>query len=196
MVVETPKSRKSGLDEFFTMLEELKRLWAWIIVAAGLPFVARLISIAPPWPRDISILTSIACVMAMVLSFHSFRTSSKKVTKRVIIGGTAVFLFAIAAYLMSFSQLVYEVPGTEVSRVKGLACTKVAMEVYQDKCPWLGELELSQSEWTAEYLWETWSISLAKAFLVGLWSVVVMSLSMTFGSFIVYHGRRRRQNDQ
>jgi hypothetical protein len=68
----------------------------------------------------------------------------------------------------------------------------MALEVYPGKCPWLGELELKQSEWTAEYLWETWSISVVKAVLVGLWSVVVMGFSMTLGSFIVYQKRRTR----
>ena len=187
-----PKASKNRLDEFFAVLEELKKLWAWIVIAAGLPFLARLVSIAPPWPAEISLLTSIASVVAMLLSFQAFRGSARKVVTKVVSISICVFLATSMFYLLMLSQFVYDAPGSKTPRIKGFACTKLALDVYPEKCPWLGELELKQSEWTAEYLWETWSISVVRAALVGLWSVLVIALSMAFGSFIVYQRRQKR----
>jgi hypothetical protein len=137
-----PKSPRNRVDEFFAVLNELTGLWAWIVAATGLPFLARFVSIAPPWPPEIALLTSIACVVAMILSFQAFRGSARKVVTKIILITACLFFVISILYLGVLSQFVYDVPGSRIPRTKGFVCTKLAFNIFPEKCPWLGELEL------------------------------------------------------
>lgn len=183
---------KNGLDEFYSRLRDLRKLWAWIVAAAVLPFLAVLARIAPPWPPAVAYLTSIVCVLAMIVAHQIFRTSSLKSINKLILVCLGVLAVTSVAYLSVLSQFTYDAPGAKVSRVKGFTCTDIGLKSFPAKCPWYGELELRQSEWEAEYLWTTWSIGVVRVALVSLWSAAIMSLSLAFSGFIVFQARQMR----
>jgi hypothetical protein len=182
---------ENGLSDFWSAAEELRRFWAWIVASAALPFLASLSKIAPPWPPAISILTSSITVLAIVVAYQFFRNSSQKTVNRLIaVGIVLLFTFGFL-YLATLSEMTFAVPGSDTDRVKGFACTDFANISFPNRCPWFGESELRQSEWTPENLWLSWSITLVRMVLITLWLASFLLISLVLASFIVFQRRSR-----
>lgn len=180
------------MSEFWATAEEIKRLWAWIVAAAGLPFLAGLAKVAPPWPPAVPVLTSIVNLLALIVSYQFFQVSSKKLINKVIIINLVILIIFSMLYLGFLSEMTFEVPGSNVDRIKGFSCTDLARVSFPGKCPWFGESELRLAEWTPENLWNSWSITAVRLAIVALWLVSFMSFSTILGTFVIF--QRGRHN--
>jgi hypothetical protein len=180
----------NGMADFWSSAAELRRFWAWIIATAALPFMAKFIEIAPPWPPAIPVLTSLVTLLSLVLVYQFFRMAARRTVNRVM--GIGLFLLFLCSliYLALLSEMTFAVPGTATAGIKGFACTEVAETAFPGKCPWLGEAELKTAEWTAENLWLTWSITLTRLAIVASWLASFLFLSIVLASFINYQRRQ------
>jgi hypothetical protein len=74
----------TGLDEFKRLLSEYKSLSVW---AAGasivVPFVASALSVIPPWPGGLDIITAVIQIGALVVAYQTFRNDAQLVTASV-----------------------------------------------------------------------------------------------------------------
>ena len=177
---------QTGLAEFWSSIRELEKFWAWIVAAAALPFFASLIEITPPWPPAIAILTAIVNLIAVILAYQLFRTSSRRVINRLMVALTAILLFLSVIYLILLSEMTFRA-GTAadaIVMVKGFVCTSYG-NIFEE-CPWLGDKELKLAEWTPEVLWTSWSITITRIALVVSWLGCFLSLSVILSSFIVH----------
>src|SRR3954464_10127898 len=107
-----PKSqRNGGLDPFRGVLRDVGELWTWGAGAATVPLVANLVSLAPPWPRAIVYLTAVIELITLIVAFHFFKTSPRRVVNRVLASSVAVLLVTSVVYLALLSEFTYSVPG-------------------------------------------------------------------------------------
>lgn len=180
----------NGIADFWISAAELRRFWGWIVVTATLPFLAKFIEIAPPWPPAIPVLTSLVTLLALVLAYQFFRNSARRTVNRVIAFGVVLLFLCSLVYLALLSEMTFAVPGSGSVRVKGFVCTEMAQKTFPGKCPWLGEMEMKKAEWTPENLWQTWSITLTRLAIVATWLSSFLLLSIILACFINYQRRQ------
>ncbi|MQW55267.1 hypothetical protein [Sinorhizobium meliloti] len=178
------------LEEFWKVLRELRNFWSWIVASAGLPFLAKLVEISPPWPPAIPVLTSIVTLLALILVYHFLRSANKRAISRVLgIGVGSLFLCSLI-YLALLSQFTFVPPGTEVTLVKGFICSPFAATTYPNECPELSERALKEAEWDPAQLWTFYSITIVRLAIAAFWLGSFLLLSVVLASFIVYYIRR------
>jgi hypothetical protein len=185
-------TRPAGLRPFRGVLRDVKELWAWAAGAATVPFLANLVSLAPPWPPAIVYLTAIIELIALIFAFHFLKASPAHTINRVLVASLVLLMLSSLVYLALLSEFTFNIPGQTTASTKGFVCTAEAVAVYAEKCPWLGENELKQAEWFAPHLWTSWSITIARLALCATWLLAFMMLSMLLGSFVVHQRHRTR----
>src|SRR5262245_47935899 len=84
----------SGLEEFKRMLSEYAQLSLW---AAGgslvIPFVASFLSIIPPWPSGLNVITSVIQLVTLAISYQNASQNKREV-------GRAMRSLAFAGFIM------------------------------------------------------------------------------------------------
>ena len=109
----------TGLDDFKVVIEEFRGLPILLVGgAAALPFAADLASFSPPWPKGIVVITALAELIALILVFQFFRSSSKRIVNKVLVSSAFVLLVTSLAYLFAVSLFTYETRSTEERFVK------------------------------------------------------------------------------
>ena len=185
------------LEDFKHLLKEFSSLSKWAAAASvAVPFAASMLSVSPPWPQAISPLTSIVELLAIVVCFQFFRSASRSRINKLIISGLLLLLLFGIAYLVGYSQFVYETPRTHTRAVKGFVCTDDVRKVYPDRCPNLGMDELNTVEYEAERLWTLPSITTVRIALVLSWLCAFLSLSSVIAVFLLYEVKRKRNTRQ
>lgn len=178
------------MTDFWSTVRELQKFWAYIATAAALPLFASFVELTPPWPSSISILTSIVNLLAVVICYQIFRAGSRRLISRVILlSAILLFLFSLV-YLGLISEFTVKVPGGGVNEIKGFVCTEMAATMHEKLCPWLGEAELKDAEWTPTLLWTSWSVTIMRLLIVVSWLSSFMLLSICLATFIIYQRQR------
>src|ERR1700719_2594580 len=93
----------TGLDEFKRVLSEYKNLSLW---AAGgsvvFPFIASFLSVIPPWPAGLNIITSVIQLGALIVTYQTFRGRSRLVKRNVKLWALVGLVFVLA-YMFMFT---------------------------------------------------------------------------------------------
>lgn len=184
----------SGLDDFKLLLKEFRGLSVWAVGGSlVVPFAASMADLSPPWPPGIVPVTAVIELLALVLVFQFFKTSSRRVINRVLLLSVSVFVMTSVIYLPAVSYYVYQVPTTKERFLKGYECTPEAQMVFKDRCPDLGLDELRTAEYESERLWTRKSIAVTRTALTAVWSLLFVALSFALGGFLSYQLRTRKR---
>ena len=188
---------QDGLVGFKELLKEFRGLSVWAVGGSvAVPFAAALVSLSPPWPPAIVLVTAIAELVALIYVYQFLRKAKRRTINRTIAAGGLALVVLGGVYLAAVSLYTYEVPTTKERFVKGYVCTEDAAAVFKQKCPDLGLDELKTAEFDADRLWTSHSIAATRLAIVGLWIAAFVALSVLVGSFLVYQlqvpGTRRR----
>ena len=182
----------TGLDDFKRLLEEFKGLSVW---AAGgsvvLPFIASFISVIPPWPAGLNVMTSIFQLVAMIVVYQIYSGSKRATISRNIAALAAMLFVIILIYLVLFSILTIYVPEAKRSIIIGYECTANARTVFGDKCPGLGLEDLASHAYDEFELWTRSSIAVSRMVLIALWFAFFFFLAALIGKFLVYQMKRK-----
>ncbi|MBY5658299.1 hypothetical protein [Rhizobium leguminosarum] len=178
-----------GLEEFRRVLKEYSSLALW---AAGgsviIPFVASFLSIIPPWPPRLDVITAVFQLLFLVFSYQNFKGSNKKRATRYI--NLCIFgcIFSIVTYILLFSNFTIFIPEKDNYIVVGYRCTTEALEIkdYAGKCPFLERDELKAASYVEHKLWTRGSISVVRTALIAIWFVFFSFLATALGVFIVF----------
>jgi hypothetical protein len=185
-------SAMTGLDDFKRLLEEFKGLSAW---AAGgsvvFPFIASFISVIPPWPAGLNVMTSIFQLVALIVVYQIYSGSKRATISRNIAALAAALFVIILTYLVLFSMLTIYVPEAKRSIVIGYECTSNARTVFGEKCPWLGLEDLASHAYDEFELWTRFSIVVGRTVLIALWFAFFFCLAALIGKFLVYQMKRK-----
>jgi hypothetical protein len=171
------KARPRHPDQW-SVLKHLRRLPVW--AAAGtlvLPFVASFMSVIPPWPRGLDIMTALFQTTTFILVYQKYATDQQQSgTRGAILFATVAFLLMIA-YFYFFSVFTIYVPEANRSIVVGLECSHSASMVFGTKCPFLDLEDLAGVAYDEFLLWTKPSIALTRGVLIGLWLGVFLCLA-------------------
>ena len=182
----------TGLDDFKRLLEEFKGLSVW---AAGgsvvLPFIASFISVIPPWPAGLNVMTSIFQLVALIVVYQIYSGSKRATISRNIAALAAMLFVIILIYLVLFSMLTIYVPEAKRSIIIGYECTSNARIVFGDKCPGLGLEDLASHAYDEFELWTRSSIAVSRTALIALWFAFFFFLAALIGKFLVYQMKRK-----
>jgi hypothetical protein len=188
------KSKNSpvGMQGFWRLLKDVRHLLVWAVGSATIPIVAGFASLYPPWPPAIVQVTALLQVVTLILVYQYLRLSSVKVINRTLFAGAVILCLVSTLYLVALSQFTFTEPISKLRFVKGFVCTKDALALYANLCPWLGDDQLREAEWESARMWTPWSITAVRVALVLLWSTSFVALSSVLGSFIVHQSNARR----
>jgi hypothetical protein len=182
----------TGLDEFKELLKEFRNLSVW---AAGgsvvLPFIASFISVIPPFPSGLNVMTAVFQLVSLVFVYQRYSRSPRQVVTRNIGVLFVVLFITIIAYMILFSLFTVYVPPAKRSIVIGYQCTNEALTVYREKCPFLNLQELASVAYDEFELWTKFSVALTRALLVALWFFFFICLAALLGKFLVFQMRKR-----
>jgi hypothetical protein len=185
----------TGLDEFKRVLAEYKNLSIWAAGASVVfPFIASFVSVIPPWPKGLDVITSILQLGALIVAYQTFRNSGRRVTRGVKLWAV-LGLLAVLAYLVVFTLFTIYVPEAKRSIVIGFQCLPNAQQLsdlgkYVGVCPFLGLQDLNGAAYDEFLLWTRLSIAVTRTVLVALWFAIFICLAFMIGQFLVYQMRR------
>jgi hypothetical protein len=182
-----------GFNQFRQFLKEYGSLLAIGAPVAATPLAVGFAAMSPPWPSNISFVTSVIQLLVLILVFHFFGHSRRRIINRIILGNFITLLLISLGYvylLRNFSyDAVVDAKGTIERRVKGFVCKDIPQKSYPDSCPFLGPVELNQVGNRPEELWTQGSRDAVHLALVSTWLLSFISLTMFIGSFLVYQRR-------
>jgi hypothetical protein len=177
----------SGLVGFKELLKEFRGLSVWAVGGSvAVPFAAALVSLSPPWPAAIVLVTAIAELVALIYVYQFLKSARRRSINRILAVGGLMLAILGAVYLTAISLYTFQVPTTKERFVRGFECTAEASAVFRDKCPNLGLDELKTAEYDADRLWTARSIAATRMAIVALWLASFGALSVLVGSFLVY----------
>jgi len=178
---------QSGLVGFKELLKEFRGVSMWAVGGSvAVPFAAALVSLSPPWPPAIVLVTAIAELVALMYVYQFLKSARRKSINRILAVGGSMLAILGTVYLTALSLYTYQVPTTKQRFVRGHECTPEAIAVFSEKCPDLGLDELKTAEYDADRLWTARSIAETRMAIVALWLASFVALSVLVGSFLVY----------
>ncbi len=181
----------TGLEEFKRVLSEYRNLSLW---AAGtsviFPFIASFLSVIPPWPAGLNVITSVMQLGALIVAYQTFRNSARYVNRNVKLWA-AIGFAVVLAYMIMFTLFTVYVPPASRSIVVGFECSADAQRLYGQKCPFLGLEELSAAAFDEFLLWTKLSIAVTRTLLIALWFAIFICLAFLIGQFLVYQMKRK-----
>lgn len=183
-----PEPKHTGLEEFRAALADYKSIGPWAIGGAVfVPLVDYLIQLGPPWPGGLPVITSIAELLVLIVSFHFwFRSPRKRVSRRLIIF-LVLLILCFGAYLYCDSAYTFAAGANVTKSVKGFTLRPdVAPLISADFTP---EDALRSAEYQAEAVWTAESITAMRLILLSMWLASFVFLSATVATFVLYHRR-------
>jgi hypothetical protein len=183
--------KATGLDNFHTIWVEYRRLWIGL-ASASIPFFAAFSGVAPPWPRQIALLTAVFQLMVVMYVYQTQSRSPRDTVTRNMRWSALLFSTAFFIYLFIFSTFAIYIPGRHEYLVVGFECTEKASETYGSSCPFLGLRELAEAQYDEFVLWTRFSISTTRTVLTAMWCLFFVGLSAFIGQFIVFQKRQSR----
>lgn len=181
-----------GIDEFYKVLKDYRKLLVWAAGISALPFAAAFSSLAPPWPPHIAPITAVAQLAVLIVAFQLLQVSEKRVVDRVVVA-SFVALFALSlSYLAILLAFTFELPGETGRVTRGFYCTHIAQTQFPDKCPLLGRDEMNEANNIPTRLWTSGSITAVHISLIASWTASFMALASLVGCFAVFQQRGTR----
>jgi hypothetical protein len=78
----------NGLDDFKQVLSEFKNLSLWAAGASVVfPFIASFVSIIPPWPAGLNVITAIVQLVTLIVTYQTFSRNAQRITRNVVATG-------------------------------------------------------------------------------------------------------------
>jgi hypothetical protein len=181
----------SGWEKFKIILSAYGWLCAWAIGASAAPFAVAFAALAPPWP-GIALLTAVAQLAVLILTYQLLKAGRRQVVNRVIVAAFVGLLLASTIYVTLFQLFTYQPPDSKERDVRGFFCTQIAQSEYPNRCPFLGADELKEAGNVPNRLWTMESIAATHVTLLLSWILAFMLLTTLIGSFIVHQQRQSK----
>src|SRR4051812_3432325 len=177
----------SGLDVFYKLLKEFRGLSvAGLGTAAAVPFVAYLADVVPPWPKGIILVTALVELVTLIVVFQFLSHATKTAINKAM--AVCVFFLALfgSAYLLAFSLLTYANSAAKTRGVKGFICRADNPPQTMAECPLVSVERLRDASYSAELIWQGWTVDVVRFGIAMLWLVVLLLLTAVVGSFLVH----------
>jgi hypothetical protein len=183
----------TAYDDFLDVLRKFRTLSATALGAgAAVPFFAYVAKISPPWPPGIMLLTALTELVSLILVFQFLRIKGRTpVNRAMAVIAPSLFIFSLG-YLLLFSIFTYVTPHTNERYVKGFVC-RPEIQKFVLECPMVGRDVLSSSQWTADNIWQEWSIAIMQVAIASLWLASFVLLSALIGAFLVFQTKTSGQ---
>jgi hypothetical protein len=156
-----------------------------IVAALALPTILSTASLAPPWPSQTAIVTTVLEVLGIAFAYYYLR-SRPRTARFVTIAGATLLAAVTCLYLVSINRLTYQVSTHGRLYAKGFVCSPDALLVYKERCSDLGINELKEFKYDADRLWTSQSITVVKTGLLALWLGAFIMMSALVGSFVAH----------
>lgn len=165
----------TSLDQFKALLREVAGISKYALAGVtALPLVTLAVDLSPPWPRGVSVATSLLELIVLVLAYHYAKGARRVTINRALAVGSALLVVASLAYFTLLSLFSYEGPSGE-RFVKGYECTAAAKLLYESTCPLLPKNEIASANYAADRLWTSGSIVVVRVSLLITWSAASIS---------------------
>jgi hypothetical protein len=181
-----------GIDQFYLVLRDYKKLFASAVAIGAMPFVAAISSLSPPWPEQIAPITAIAQLCVLILVFQLLQSSTKRTINKVMVFSFAALFAVSLGYLTLLLSFTTQLPEDKTRTARGFSCTYVAQSQYGDKCPFLGRDEMNEANYISTRLWTEGSITMVHVSLIASWTGAFMALACFVGSFVVFQQRESK----
>jgi hypothetical protein len=184
----------NGLDDFKQVLAEFGNLSLWAAGASVVfPFIASFLSIIPPWPVGLNVITAVIQLVTLIVAYQTFSRNNQRITRNIkwlaVLG-----LFLLLSYMSLFTLFTIYIPPAHRSIVIGYECLSDAQRVFGSKCPFLTIDDLSGAVFDEFLLWTKFSVTVIRVLLVALWFSVFICLALLIGQFLIYQmGRTVRR---
>ena len=183
----------TGIEVFKLLLKEYRNLAVWAVGGSlAIPIVAQLVSVVPPWPNGVAVITGIFQLLVLALIFQMFFGRAKRLISRNMLFFTVSAFVFLLLYLMAWTFLVIPEGDGHPSFVRGLKCTSDALLVFADGCPFLSSEDLATNEYKIEDLWTIGSIAASRLLLLSVWFSFYLSTSAALAFFLTHQIRARR----
>ncbi|HQR98198.1 MULTISPECIES: hypothetical protein [unclassified Polaromonas] len=194
-----PSSPLTGLDEFFDVLREVRKI---ALVAAGglilLPVLAGIGGYVPPWPAGIVGITSLVELVALIVAFQLLSRTKRATASRVIVWSAVLLLILSTAYLILNVIFVYPIPNNTVKVVLGCGLSEKTQLILSNSgfqsrvvCPGEFSSLLASAQYETDVVWSKLSVSLIKAALALSWLGAFGALAALTGVFVSFQRRQR-----
>lgn len=191
---------QTGLEEFFEVLKDVRKI---ALFSAGglivLPIAANLGGYSPPWPRGITMITTLMELVIVIVSFQLYSGASKASVTKAVIGSTVGIFACSTAYLFLYSLFVYQIPNHQDQIILGCGLSQKSLSLLDaedrtpgfDDCPGEFYSLLKSAQWDAERVYTKLSVSLIRACINISWLAAFGSLACLCGVFVTYQRRRK-----
>ncbi|EFF75500.1 hypothetical protein [Achromobacter piechaudii] len=189
---------KTGLDEFFAMLDGVRKVA--LSAAAGLialPLAAGLAGFAPPWPPGLVVITSLMELVVLLVVFQTLAKAQRSAASKVIIWSAILVFVTSAVYLVLNAAFVYQIPNDDTRVVMGCGLSDNAQLILKsqglnptDVCPGEFSLLMSSAQYETDKVWTRLSITAIKSALAISWFGSFGALSFLVGVFVAFQRRQ------
>ena len=194
-----PSSPLTGLDEFFGVLREVRKI---ALVAAGglilLPLVAGLGGYVPPWPSGIVGITSLVELVVLITVFQLLSRAPRATASRMIVWAAILVFILSAVYLILNVIFVYPIPNNTTKVVLGCGLSEKTRLILTNSgfqptvvCPGEFASLLASAQYETDVVWSKLSVSLIKAALALSWLGAFGALATLAGVFVSFQRRQR-----
>jgi hypothetical protein len=181
----------SGLEEFKGVLSEYAKLSVWAVGGSVVtPFIASFLSIIPPWPSGLNVITSVIQLVTLAISYQGASQNKREVGRAMRWLAFAGFI-GLLIYMGAFTMFTIYVPPVRRSIVIGYECLEDARKIFGSRCPFLTLDDLSAAAFDEFLIWTRPSITFVRVLLVGLWLALFICLALLLGQFLAFQMRRR-----
>jgi hypothetical protein len=193
---------KDGLAEFRSFAKDVRSLWG---IAIGgpviLPVLAAFADIAPPWPKQPSVIAAALMLLTLLVTYFCFtRLDRISNAPKILILSAGIAVFALIAYLALLNTFVFAVPTTGEKIVLGCGFTSNAQLVANKfgfalggDCPGDDYVNLlSNAQYNSYEIWKKWSLTAITIMLFGLWALFFVGITICLGTFVISQKPVRR----
>lgn len=175
----------TGLDDFKKVLREFKNLTLWGAGSSALlPFIASFLSIIPPWPSRLNVITATVQLITLVVVYQGFSHDRRKITRSIRFFAF-VGLVVLLGYMALFTMFTIYIPQAHRAVVIGYECTASAASVFRDRCPFLTVDDLAGAAYDEFLLWTKSSVTVMRVSLVGAWLTLFILVAAILGQFLI-----------
>lgn len=189
----------SGLDDFKKTLREFRGLALWATAGTGLlPILGHFAEVAPVWPSNSALLTSICILIVLALCFQTLRSAPKKRVTRVMFVSSGIMFWMLGTYLVLSLQFVVSVGRPSQRIVLGCGWNELTRDVATEfgarpsvSCPGNYRRLLAAAEYDSTAIYEIWPLTAIKFITFTSWLMFFCGFSIAVGAFVIHQMRVR-----
>lgn len=183
----------SGFEQFEIIA---KRIRSTIMMAAGgsalVPILADFGGLAPSWPPNTTIVTSVFCMCSILIVFQLLRRKRKALINTVMLVAVTTFFVSFCCYIFWFTRFTFVSPTGDVLF---MGCgwterTKLVVDKYgasvDSSCPGQYNELLEASNFDQFKIWTTSSIDFVQMISFMLWAIAFIGFSTLVAAFVTY----------